>query len=86
MKIIKFRECNVTFAEDQPEYLPLPALKMPDGQVISCWNLTIIERLKVLLTGKIWLSVLTFNKPLQPLLMATDKPFKIEKGGAKKCF
>jgi hypothetical protein len=32
------------------------------------------ERLKVLLTGKVWQQVLTFNKPLQPQLMAVEKP------------
>lgn len=74
MNIIKFKECNVTYAEDQPEYLPLPAFKTSDGEVISCWGLSILERLKVLFTGRVWLSVLTFNHPLQPQLMSVKKP------------
>ena len=74
MNIIKFDECNVTYAENQPEYLPLPALKMDDGEIITCWNPSFGERLKILFTGKIWLNVLTFNKPLQPLLMSANKP------------
>ena len=35
MKPIKFKEANGTFAANQPEYLPLPAHKAKDGQVIS---------------------------------------------------
>lgn len=61
MDVVKFPECNVTYAKDQPEYQSLPALKMPDGEIVTCWRLSIIERLKILFTGKIWLSVLTFN-------------------------
>ncbi len=74
MKIIKFKECNVTYAENQPEYLPLPAHKTSDGKVTSCWGLSFFERLKVAVTGRIYLSVLTFNQPLQPLKMLIKKP------------
>jgi len=37
MKPIQFKHQNVTFAEDQPEYQPLPALKIdsPEGDVLS---------------------------------------------------
>ena len=77
MKIIKFKECNVTYAENQPEYLDLPGLRMPDGELITCWKLSFIERFKVLFMGNLWLSILTFNKPLQPLKMTVDKPFYV---------
>lgn len=79
MNVVKFPECNVTYAEEQPEYQLLPALKMPDGEVVTCWQLSIMERLKILFTGKMWLNILTFNSPLQPLLMSVNKPFRIEK-------
>lgn len=74
MKPIAFKEQNCVYAENQPEYLPLPARKT-DGQVISCWGLTLRERLKVLLTGRVWYSVLTFGKPLQPQHPQVDSPF-----------
>lgn len=76
MTPIKFKEMNVTFAENQPEYLPLPAHKGQGGEVISCWKLSWGERLKILLSGRIWLSVYTFNTPLQPLLPTAENPFK----------
>ncbi len=72
---IKFRQANVVFAKDQPQYQPLPAFKSDDGQTISCWQLNLKERFKILLTGKLWLTVLTFNQPLQPLLPSVDYPF-----------
>lgn len=83
MNIIKFPECNVTYAENQPEYLPLPALKMKDGEIVTCWRLSLRERLKVLFSGKIWLNVLTFDRPLQPLLMSVDKTFSVDTSEGK---
>lgn len=75
MNIIEFPECNVTYAKDQPEYRPLPALRMGNGEIVTCWGPSFRERLKILFGGKIWLNVLTFNHPLQPLLISADKPF-----------
>lgn len=77
---IKFPGHNIVYAKDQPQYLPLPALKIdsPRGEVISCWKMTFRERLKVLFTGKIWLSMWSFNKPLTPCLLTTDVEDLIE--------
>lgn len=75
MNILEFPECNVTYAKDQPEYLPLPALKMEDGEIVTCWQPSILERLRILFSGRIWLNILTFNKPLQPLRISATKPF-----------
>lgn len=55
MKPIKFKEQNTVFAEDQPKYLPLPVHKTKDGQIISCWKLSLLERLKICISGKLWL-------------------------------
>ena len=75
MKPIKFKEQNCTFAENQPEYIPLPAFKVDEseGRVIFCEYLTIKERLRVLFTGKIWCSLMIFNKPLTPSHFTTKK-------------
>jgi hypothetical protein len=75
MKPIEFNEKNCVFAENQPEYIPLPVHKTDDGIVISCWKLTLKERLKILFCGNLWLSVMTFNHPLQPLYLSVDSPF-----------
>jgi len=73
MKPIKFKECNVNFAENQDEYNTLPAFRNEKGEVITCWNLTFRERLRVLFKGNIWLCLLSFNQPLTPSFMTTKK-------------
>lgn len=80
MRPKKFKEVNVTFAKDQPEYLPLPAFKNNSdfGEVVTCWNLSFKERLRVLFKGEIWLSLMTFNKPLTPSFLSTKKSDVIE--------
>lgn len=65
---------ETVFAEDQPEYLPLPAVRLGDGTVITRWKLTWRERLAVLFGGSIWLQQLTFNQALQPQLPMTKEP------------
>jgi len=77
MKPIEFKGFNKILAKDQPQYQPLPVLWEADGRVTSCWKLSLKERLKVLLGGKLWLSQLTFNQKLQPQLPLVDDPIII---------
>ena len=79
MNLIDFKEVTTVYAKDQPEYLPLPAHqhKDPEDRITFCWQLTWRERLKVLVTGKLWHSVLTFWKPLQPQMLSTEKPLMV---------
>lgn len=69
MKPIQFKESNIVFAKDQLPYLPLPARKDEDGRVVSCWRASFKERLRLLFFGRVYVSMLTFNKPLQPIKM-----------------
>jgi len=75
MKPIKFKEQNCTFAENQPEYLPLPAFRnnTGNGEVVSCWKLSFLERLRLLFTGKLWVSMMMFGEPLTPSYFTTKK-------------
>lgn len=68
MKPIEFKGHNIVYGKDQEEYQPLPALKLPDGTVISCWELTDEEKETVIRTGKIYIQQMTFNESLQPIL------------------
>jgi hypothetical protein len=76
MTIEEFPEQTVVIAKDQPEYRPLPAHQHGDnhGRITCCWKLSLRERLIVLLTGRLWHSILTFNHPLQPQLLSVEKP------------
>jgi hypothetical protein len=75
MKPIEFKHQNIVFAKDQPEYQPLPALRLdtPQGEVISCWKMTFRERIKVACTGKIWMSLCSFKKPLTPSYLSVNR-------------
>ena len=76
MKPISFKEQNCIIAKNQKEYLQLPAWKSESGIVISCWQLSFIERIKLVFTGKLWFKILTVNKALQPQRPIIDYPFK----------
>lgn len=75
MNPIPFKGHNKVYAKDQPQYRPLPVFKAdsPEGECVSCWELSFKERLKVLFTGKLWLSMMTFNKPLTPIFPTVNK-------------
>jgi hypothetical protein len=84
MKPIKFNGMNVTFAEGQPEYLSLPAYKLPNdqrGTVVTCWGLSFFEKIKLLFTGKLYITSLTFNNALTPLLPEIDLPQALKNEG-----
>ena len=76
MEPLNFDGANVVYAANQPEYKPLPAEYCGGkyGQINTLWELSPEELKQVQETGKIWLSVLTFGQPLQPVLLATEKP------------
>ena len=78
MNIIKFKECNCIFAEDQFEYQPLPAHRSGDGIVTSCWKLSFWERIGILFSGCLFVQTLTFRHPLQPLKLLVGKPDEIK--------
>lgn len=75
MKPIEFKEANYTFAKDAQlsSFKPLPAFKSDDGEVISCWELSFAERVRILFLGNLWSSVMTFGDPLQPIYFTTKK-------------
>ena len=72
MKPIDLKNFNTVIAKDQPEYISLPAHASADGVITTCWELTFLERIKVLFFGLIYLQVMTFGKPLQPIKMSTE--------------
>jgi len=77
MKIIEFSEQTVVIAKGQPQYIPMPAYRLPNdpkGRIVCCWELSWLERLRVLFSGLIWHQILTFDAPLQPQLLTVTKP------------
>ena len=72
MKNVKFEGCNVVYGEGQPEYIPLHAQRIGDV-TITCYKLSLKERIKILFSGLLWLGQMNFGKALQPQLPALDK-------------
>ncbi|MCI0393300.1 MAG: hypothetical protein MOB07_31610 [Acidobacteria bacterium] len=62
------------YAANQPEYQTLPTCRDRDGMAISRWHCSFVERLRVLCTDDIYLSQLTFNRPMQPVQLDTLPP------------
>lgn len=71
----EFKEQTVIFGKDQPQYLPLPAHVSADGmEVTSCWRMNWKERIRALVTGRIYFTVLSFGESPQPQIAKTTPP------------
>ncbi len=75
MRPVDFPESNVVAGKHQEQYRDLPAWT-DNRTMISCWGLTLWERLRLLLTGRLWIAVLVFGQPVQPILPQTKRPFR----------
>lgn len=75
---IEFPEQNTIIAKDQPQYLPIPAYKTDNaqGEVIFKVKFT-PEELQQLNEngGEIFVSLWTFNNPMQPIRAMVKSPF-----------
>ena len=80
MKAIEFEGQTCVYAKEQPEYIPLPVARKKgrEGEVVSCWKLSWKERFKIFRSGKMWLSVWTFKKRLQPVRLSVNKEDLLE--------
>lgn len=59
----------VVFAKDQPQYLPLPA-NVGHNYVETKWKLSWKERLHAFIMGSVYLTLKTYNEPLQPIRLS----------------
>ncbi len=67
---------ETTFAKHQSQYNDLPALRFDDreGTVLTRWKMTWRERFRALFVGDMYLKILTFGSPLQPVLLQVKQP------------
>lgn len=72
MEPATFPGVNVVFGKGQEEYRELPALRTPDGTVITFWKFTPEEKERIRDLDGIYLQQLTFNGALQPVLMMLE--------------
>ena len=74
MKALEFKECNRVYAKDQPEYVNLPCYAESNGTITVCMQLENDEVDKVRKARVLYLKMLTFNNPLQPVRVTLYKP------------
>ena len=77
--VVAGREAEeVIFAKDQPQYIPLRTLvyetypNSGDIRVMSRWTLTPEQRKAVAEGADVFLTCLTFGRPLQPVTVAVE--------------
>ena len=75
MKPVEFKERNTTL-HGAGTVKELPTYKGND-QIISCWQLTFFEKIKLIFTGKIWFIMRGYIHP--PICLTVLKPFIVEK-------
>ena len=73
MKPIEFEGADMVFGKNQPEYMPLPAKQIDDKTIMTCWELSDEDILLINSSKKIWLGIMTFGKPLQPVLLTASR-------------
>jgi hypothetical protein len=74
MTSVTFEEANLKIAEHQDEYETLHAHHNPkEGSITFCFQLNKEELDEIARTGRIYFKQLTFNQPMQPIAMSTEK-------------
>lgn len=68
MKVVEFEGVNVRIAEDQPEYITLPAFwNKQEGSLTYCFELSDAEIEQLKESKRIFFKQLTFGQPMQPI-------------------
>jgi hypothetical protein len=67
---------EVTLGKGQPEYVPLPAIRLvgDEGELITRWELSDEDRARLAAGGSVYLHVWTFGQRLQPVRLSTEEP------------
>jgi len=76
MKNHKFPEINTVFAEDNPQYKTSAYVDpSPKGSkdIVVCYKMTRMERLMVVLTGKVWVNITSGDGKLRPMRLSVLK-------------
>ncbi len=70
------RLAEVVFGAGQPQYIPLPAIRVDEetGEVITRWELDDADRAAIAAGGSIYLHVFTFGQALQPVRVCAQAP------------
>lgn len=71
----EFPQVNVHIAENQEEFLTLPAHVTEDARVVCCFHVTPEQMADMARTGQLWIQIFTQNGTIQPFSLHTGSPF-----------
>ena len=75
IEAVSFPEVNTTYGKGHPKYRPLPThTDESSGIVTSCYKLTFVGRLRLLIGGKIYWQQIIGGQPLQPQKPSLSNP------------
>lgn len=75
-----FSEANIKIAEHQEEYKTVYAFYNKDeGSVTMCFSVSDEELDRIKATNEIYIKLLTFGRPMQPIAMSCNKEDLIPK-------
>lgn len=76
MIAVPFPGSNFQFAANQDEYEPIAGYAHGDAErrVSFCFRLSEPELEEIARTRSLWIQVLTFGQPLQPIGLSTQRP------------
>lgn len=87
MKAVRFPQADCVIGKGQPEYRALPAKyeEAEHGRVTMCFELDPEEAGRLIRNEwRIWVQLLTFGHPMQPILITTDPPEHLAQTGPVK--
>lgn len=73
----------VVLGREQPEYQALAAWRLDDelGTIVTRWQLTPEDRAAIAAGADVYITLLTFDQPLQPIAVALDPKEILERWG-----
>ena len=76
MNSVKFPECNTVYAEGDRDYQTHSFVDNSlrgNKNIVSCYRLTRLERLWVLITGRVWVNIASGDGKLRPMYLSVVK-------------
>jgi hypothetical protein len=76
MTPVRFKGANIVIAAAQEEYEPLEGFRHgdPEGRLSLCFRLSDAELEEIARSRTLWIQVLTFGGPMQPIGLSTQLP------------
>jgi hypothetical protein len=72
MKPAMFKEANIIFSDKEKKSLPMPTFRI-NKTIVACWKMNLIERIRVLFKGRMWVCLVNGDGEFPGSLLTTQK-------------